>query len=100
MDVLQYKRKRRFAFVVALATFADGAGRRVEKKCAVICLAVVITSSAKSQRPRENQKRRRKLPPAMAFVNQRGIKRGEIWPPLIIRAFERAQRGVNAKSAE
>src|ERR1700756_2333228 len=46
MDVLQDKRKSRLALVISLA-LAYGAGRRVEKKRAVIRFPIVVTSSAK-----------------------------------------------------
>src|SRR5258708_36209557 len=71
VNILQDERKRRFALVLTLAAFAHGASRWIEKKGAVVSFAVVVASSPKSQRPSENQERRRKLPPAMSLTNQR-----------------------------
>jgi len=58
MNVLQNKRKRRFALVAALSAFAYPARRWIEEKCPVVRFAIVVASRAKSQRSRENQQRR------------------------------------------
>src|SRR5207253_3725309 len=74
MNVLQNKRKRRFPLVAAFSAFAYRARWWIEEKCPVVRFAIVVASRAKSQRPRENQKRRRKFPPTVPGINQRGIK--------------------------
>src|ERR1700676_3497166 len=57
MHILQDKWKGRFAAIFAVGRFANGTRGRIEKKCAVIGFAVVVTGGAKSQRTHQHQKR-------------------------------------------
>src|ERR1700676_3053331 len=57
MHILQNKRKGGFAAIFAVGRFANGTRGRIEKKCAVIGFAVVVTGGAKSQRTHQHQKR-------------------------------------------
>src|ERR1700722_6831806 len=100
VHILQNKRKRRFAAIFAAGGLAHGARGRIEKKCAIVRFAVVVAGGAKSQRPRQHQKRGRKRPPVMLRIDERGIKRRKIRSPRIVSAFESPQRGVNAKTAQ
>src|SRR5882757_7626581 len=60
MNILQDERERRFAAIVfANGGFADGAGRRIEKKGAIVGFAVVVAGGAKAERSAENEKRGR-----------------------------------------
>src|SRR5271168_2505845 len=99
MQVLQDKRKFRFARIGALA-LANAAGGRIEEKGAVISLAVVVAGGAKAQRSGENQKSGRKRPPMMEWVNQRRIEGGKVRSPLVETALECAECRVNSKPAE
>src|ERR1700688_3821236 len=60
MHILQNKWKRRFAAIFAVGRLPHGARRRIEKKCAIVSFAIVITSGAKSERTCQHQKRGRK----------------------------------------
>src|SRR5580658_1075242 len=100
VNILQDERKFRFAPIFAIGRFTDGARRRIEKKRAVVSFAVVIAGSAKPERARENEQRRRKFPPMMQRIDERRIKWGEIRPPFIKLAFKGAQRGVEPKATE
>ncbi len=99
MNVLQDKWKRSFATIVfANGGFANGAGRRIEKKGAVVGFAVVVAGGAKAERRAENEDGGRELPPTEG--KKRRIKRGEIGSPLVELAFEGAEGGVNAEATE
>src|ERR1700733_4682654 len=65
VHILQDERKRCFTAIVPAPTLTHGARRRVQQKSAVNRFAVVIAGSAETQRPGENQYRRRKRPPVM-----------------------------------
>src|SRR5882672_10919873 len=80
--------------------FANRARRRVQKKGAVIRLAIVVAGCAEAQRPGQNQKRWRKRPPAMTCVDQGRIKRREVGSPLVELSFEGSKSGVDAESAQ
>src|SRR5271168_1588776 len=94
MEVLQNKRERGLAAIAVLPALADGASRRIHEKSPVISLAVVVAGDPESQRPNQDQQRRRKRPPAMMWVNERRIKRREIRAPFVVCAFKGAQRGI------
>src|ERR1700676_5100582 len=83
MHILQDKWKGRFAAIFAVGRLAHGARGRVEKKCGIVRLAVVVTGAAKSQRTRQHQKRGRKRPPVMLRIDEWGIKRRKIRSPRI-----------------
>src|ERR1700686_3045646 len=100
MHILQNKWKGRFAAIFAIGGLAHGARGRIEKKCAIVSFAVVVTGGAKSQGTRQHQKRGRERPPMMLRIDERGIKRRKIRSPGIVSAFERAQCGIHAKAAE
>src|SRR5260221_10683823 len=51
MDVLQDEWKRSLARIFAFAAFADRTSWRIQKKCAVVRLAIVIPRSEKPDRP-------------------------------------------------
>jgi hypothetical protein len=55
MQVLKNKREPGLALVTVFAALADGTGRRIEKKCPVVSLPVVVASHPESQRPNQNQ---------------------------------------------
>ena len=99
MDVLQDQWKFCFA-AIAVSWLADRACRRIKKKCTVIRFAVVIARGAKSQRPAQNQYRRRKRPPVMLGINQRRIKRREVRSPFVEMALERTERRINRKQPQ
>src|SRR6266403_1323777 len=98
MDILEDKRKSGLAAIVAARGFADGAGGRVQEKRAVVGFAVVVAGGAKAQRANKNEERRREWPPVMQGIDERRIKRREVRAPLVIPAFEGAQRGINAET--
>src|ERR1700722_13305821 len=50
MHILQNKWKGRFAAIFPIGRFTHGARGRIEKKCAIVSFAVVVTGGAKSQR--------------------------------------------------
>src|SRR6185437_4755916 len=85
---------------IAVSGLADGTGRRIEKKRAVIRFAVVVARRAKSQRPAQNQYRRRKRPPVMLRINQRRIKRREVRSPFVEMPLERTERRINRNQAK
>ena len=63
MNVLQDKRESGLAAVIAVRALTHRAGRRIHEECAVIRFTVVIASNAKTERKRQNQQRRGKVPP-------------------------------------
>jgi hypothetical protein len=99
MEVLEDERKFGFAGVGALY-FADGAGRRVKKKCAIVGFTIVVASRSKAQRAAEDQDGGRKGPPSMMSINERGVKWGNIRPPFIEAAFEGAESCVKAEASQ
>src|SRR5207244_1761726 len=82
MQILQDEGKCRLA-AIRSAALADHTGRGVEKERAIIGLPVVVAGHAESQRAAQNQQRGRKQPPMVMGVDQRRIKRGEVWPPFV-----------------
>src|SRR5260370_3984018 len=96
MQVLQDKRKCRFAAVGALA-FADRAGRRINEICAVISFAVVVAGGTKSQWKDQDQKRGRPRPKVVLRIDQRRVKRSQIRAPGVVGAFEGAVGCVDTK---
>src|SRR5580700_7437928 len=100
MDVLKDERKRGFAAVRALDSFAHCTSWRIEEKCAVIRLAVVVAGRAESKRPGQNQECRRKRPPVMRGVDQGRIERREIRSPLVEFSLEGSKRRVDAEHTE
>src|SRR5580692_11765193 len=100
VDILQDERKLRLPVVFAVGRFTHGASGRIEKKRAGVSFAVVVARSAKPERPREDEQRRRKFPPMMQRIDQRRIKWGKVRPPFIKFAFKGAQRGIKSKAAE
>jgi len=71
MEVLQDKRKPSLAPVAVLPALADSTGGRIEEESPVVSLPVVVARNPESQRPNQNQQRRRERPPAMMGINQR-----------------------------
>src|SRR5437016_12693264 len=63
MEILQDKRKARFANVAIRMRLANGASGRIQKEGAVISFAIVIAGRAKTERRPQNQHRRRQRPP-------------------------------------
>src|SRR5262249_46631887 len=59
MDVLQDERKRGFPLVVAGSAFTDCASRRIQEKCPIVGLSVVIAGGAETERAGEDQQCRR-----------------------------------------
>src|SRR5258708_30320618 len=57
MDVLQDEWKRSLPRVFAFAAFAHRATRRIQEKCAIVSLAIVIAGSAKTERPAKDKQR-------------------------------------------
>src|SRR5260370_6470432 len=96
MQVMQDKRKCRFAAVGALA-FADRAGRWIHEICAVISLAVVVAGGTKSQWKEQDQKRVRRRPKLVLRIDQRRVKRSQIRAPGVVGAFEGAVGCVDTK---
>jgi hypothetical protein len=74
VQVLKNKRKRSLSSVTVFAAFANGTGGRIEKKSPIVGLSIVVARYPKTQRPNQNQERRRERPPAMVRVNQRRIE--------------------------
>src|SRR5580700_4142117 len=97
VQILEDKRKLRLTAVRALR-LAHGTGRRIKKKRAVVRFPVVVASSPKTQRPAQNQNRRRPLPPAMIRINQGRIKWRQIRSPFIKFPLKRPQSRVKPKS--
>src|SRR5438034_5265001 len=87
MQILQDEGKCRLA-AIRSAALADHTGRGVEKERAIIGLPVVVAGHAESQRAAQNQQRGRKQPPMVMGVDQRRIKRGEVWPPFVETALK------------
>src|ERR1700676_2707834 len=100
VNILQDERKCRFALVFPFGRLADGASRRIEKKCPVISLPIVVAGGAKTQRACKNEQRGRKLPPMVLRIDKWRIERRQVRPPFEIRIFKGAQGGVNSKTAE
>src|SRR6266404_1062526 len=102
MDILEDERKSGFAAIVTAGRFTDGTGGWVPEECAVVGFAIVITCCSKSQGGNENQQGGRKpsRQPVMLRIDKRRIKRREVRAPLVILAFEGAQCGINAETAE
>src|SRR3989442_69398 len=98
MAILEDKRKSGFAAIVAARGFADGAGGRVQEKRAVVGFAVVVARGPKAQRANKNEESRGEWPPVMQGIDERRIERREVRAPLVILAFEGAQRGINAET--
>ena len=48
MQVLKNKRKRSLSTVAVFTAFADGTGRRIEKKSPVVGLAIVVARDPKA----------------------------------------------------
>src|SRR2546429_562126 len=96
MQILQDEGKCRLA-AIRSAALADHTGRGVEKERAIIGLPVVVAGHAESQRAAQNQQRGRKQPPMVMGVDQRRIKRGEVWPPFVETALKGPQSGVKAE---
>src|SRR5205807_4961603 len=96
MQILQDEGKCRLA-AIRSAALADHTGRGVEKERAIIGLPVVVAGHAESQRAAQNQQRGRKQPPMVMGVDQRRIKRGEVWRPLVETALKGPQSGVKAE---
>src|SRR5882672_3123594 len=90
MKILQYKRKAGFTAVAMWSRLTHCACRRIEKEGAVISLAIVVASGPKAERSAQDQNRRGEGPPAMMRINERGVERGKVRAPFIIRAFEGA----------
>jgi hypothetical protein len=63
MKILQNQRKCCFATIVMGFEFADGTGRWIKEKGAIVSLAILLTGGPKTQRPAENKNRWRKRPP-------------------------------------
>src|ERR1700692_1582890 len=95
MEVLKNKRKSSLASIAAFASFADGAGGWIEKKSPVVGLPVVVARDPETQRPNQNQQRRRERPPAMMGVDERRVERRKVRSPFVIGSFEGAQSGIN-----
>jgi hypothetical protein len=100
VNVLQDEGERRLPAIAAPRRFPDGARGRIEEERAVISLAVVVARRAEPEGAHEDQKRRRKRPPAMFGIDQRRVERREIGPPLVVAAFERADRRVDGERSE
>src|SRR5208282_1362587 len=100
MNVLQDKGKPGLALILAFGRLADRASRRIEKKSPVIRFSVVVAGGTKTERPGEDQQRRRKFPPMMQRIDQRRIKRRKIGAPLVKLPFKGAKRGIEAKAAK
>src|SRR2546425_12950709 len=64
MQILQNERKAGFAAITVRMRLAHGASRRIEKESSIVSLAIIITSSAKSERRPENQNCGRQGPPS------------------------------------
>src|SRR5450432_2797888 len=100
MHILQDKRKRGLAAIFAFGGLAHGAGRRIEKKSAIVRFAVVVAGGAKPERAGEHQQSGRKRPPVMLRIDQRRIKGRKVRAPAVKSTFESAQRGVQTKTSE
>src|ERR1700674_1656253 len=100
MEILQDKWKRGLTFIVAIIALADGAGGRIKKKSPVVSLSIVVAGDPESQRPNQNQQRRRERPPAMMRVNERRIKGRKVRPPFEVFPFEGAQSGIDSECTE
>src|SRR5215471_17564570 len=100
MDVLQNERKAGLSAVCSPAAFAYGTSWRVQKKCSIVCLSVVVAGRAESEGAGQNQERRGKAPPVVLRVDQRGIKRRNVGPPLIELPFEGPEGCINAKRTQ
>src|SRR5262249_15015094 len=98
MQILEDEREARLAAVAVRMRLAHGARRRIEKERTVVGLAVVVAGGAKAQRRPQDQDRRRERPPMR--LDERRIKRREVWTPLIIGALKGSPGGVNSKRAE
>src|SRR5262249_34960246 len=59
MDVLQDERKPGFPLVVAGTAFTDCASWRIQEKCPIVGLSVVIAGGAETERAGEDQQCRR-----------------------------------------
>src|SRR3981081_46239 len=59
MEILQNKRKPSLAPVTMLPALTDSTGGRIEEESPVVSLPIVVARDPKSQRPNQNQERRR-----------------------------------------
>src|SRR2546430_1183547 len=100
MRVLQDEGKFSFASVAAAGFFRHGAARWIEKKGAVIGFAIVVAGNAKTERPRQNQQRGGKWPVVVMDIDQRGVKRGKIWPPLEVCSLKGSEGCVDTEPTE
>src|SRR6476619_3335491 len=55
MKILQDERKAGLAAIIAMRRLTHGAARRIQKECAVIGFAIVVTGHAEAQRERQDQ---------------------------------------------
>src|ERR1700704_7142171 len=100
MQILKNEREFRFSLVASFARLTDGACGRIEKEGPVVRLTVVVTRNPESQRESQNQNRRGKRPPTMMGINERGIKRREVRPPLVVFSFKGARSRIGSKTPE
>src|ERR1043166_2483702 len=75
MDILQDEGETGLAAIIAMRRLSHGAGRRVEKECAIVGLSVVIAGRTETERKNQNQQCRREGPPTVRCVDERGIER-------------------------
>src|SRR5438552_5503418 len=100
MEVLQNERKASLAAVRSPASFAYRAGRRMQEKCPIVRLPIVVAGCAEPERAREDQKCRGEPPPVVIRVDQRRIERREIRSPGVELSFEGPKCGINSEKAE
>src|SRR5882762_5234922 len=100
VKVLKNERECGLAAILARAGLPDRTGGWIQKECAIVRFPIVVAGGPESQRPHQNQQRRRKWPPPVMRINQRRIKRREIRSPFVKFPFEGPGSCIESESTE